>query len=99
MRRKTLILATMICLPALSACSTLPRAAALDIPEAPQIPPDSALELCPSHLQTLPIDRPVEQSEGWQVVIGWAEDYHTCKTRHAYLAGWIAGQISKPVTD
>ncbi len=98
MYRKIRMLVIMICLPVLSAVSTLPRAAVLDIPTVPSMPPDSALALCPEQLQTLPTHRPVEQSEAWQTAISWAEDYHACKTKHAYLAGWVEGQrkITEP---
>lgn len=52
--------------------------------------------LCPDSLQTLPTTRMVGQSEGWQTMISWAEDYHACKTKHAYLSRWIAGQVNAP---
>jgi hypothetical protein len=29
-------------------------------------------------------------------VVSWAADYHACKTKHAYLSGWVAGKVAKP---
>jgi erythromycin esterase-like protein len=42
----------------------------------------------------LPEARKVNQTEAWQIIISWAQDYHICKTKHAYLSGWVAGQVN-----
>jgi len=95
MRRKIRLLAITISIPVLCACSTLPPADRLDIPKPPMTPPDTYLVLCADSLSTLPENRSVSQSEAWQTMVDWAADYHACKTKHAYLAGWVSGQLKQ----
>ena len=80
----------------LSACSTVRPLEPIAVPNPPKLPPATYLTPCPRSLATLATNRPVEDAEAYETVIGWAGTYHECKERHDYLRGWFDGQQAIP---
>lgn len=86
--------AIILCLLALSGCTTLRPVEPLPVPQERKLPPSNYLAECPS-LNTLATDRTIEQPEAWTVVFENYGLYHVCKSRHDYLRGWVEGQATE----